>query len=82
MDYDIKVPATADGALVVTIVSWLKSEGDPVAKGEDLAEAATEKITLYITAMADGLLKEIRIAAGGRANVGDVIGVMTVSGGD
>ena len=82
MDYDIVVPATADGALVVTIVSWLKDEGDAVVKAEDLAEAATEKITLYITAPADGRLKEIRMAAGGQANVGDVIGVMTDTGGD
>ncbi|MEW5721717.1 MAG: biotin/lipoyl-containing protein [Thermodesulfobacteriota bacterium] len=81
MNYDIVVPATADGALVVTIVSWLKTEGEAVAKGEDLAEAATEKITLYIIAPADGRLKEIRVPAGGKVNVGEVIGVLTGGGG-
>ena len=81
MDHDIIVPTTADGALVVTIVSWLKNEGDRAAQGDDLAEAATEKITLYITAPTDGTLTEIRVPAGGQANVGDVIGVLR-SGGD
>jgi len=74
MRYEVKVPPTADGSLAVTIVSWLKKVGEAVAKGEDLVEARTEKITLYVTAPADGQLVEVLTPVGGQARVGDVIG--------
>jgi len=74
--YDIKIPPTADGALEVTVVSWIKQIGDQVSKGQDLAEATTEKITLYVTAPAAGSLSEIIISAGSKVKVGTVIGVL------
>ncbi len=76
MHYDIVIPPTADGALEVTIVSWIKEAGDQVSKGQDLAEATTEKITLYVTSPADGILNEIIVAAGDKVKVGTVIGVL------
>lgn len=76
MRYDIKIPPTADGALEVTVVSWIKQIGDQVSKGQDLAEATTEKITLYVTAPAAGSLSEIIISAGSKVKVGTVIGVL------
>jgi len=77
MDYDIVVPSTADGALQVTIVSWISKSGDTLKKGQDLAEVSTEKIVLYITAPADGIMKSIVIAEGGKASVGEVVGTMS-----
>ncbi|MDW8065721.1 MAG: lipoyl domain-containing protein [Anaerolineae bacterium] len=74
MRYEIIVPRTADGSLAVVILSWLKRVGDEVRQGEDVAEAKTEKITLYITAPATGRLVEIRVPAGQQARVGEVIG--------
>ncbi|MDI7259354.1 MAG: lipoyl domain-containing protein [Thermodesulfobacteriota bacterium] len=76
MNYDIVIPPTADGSAEVTIVSWLKNVGSSITKGEDLAEAATEKITLYVTAPENGTLEEIRVTVGEKARVGQVIGVM------
>lgn len=77
MNYDIVIPPTADGSTEVTIVSWLKEVGSSAKKGEDLAEASTEKITLYITAPVDGSLQEIYIQVGEKARVDQVVGVMT-----
>jgi pyruvate/2-oxoglutarate dehydrogenase complex dihydrolipoamide acyltransferase (E2) component len=74
MRYEIIVPPTADGALKVTITRWIKTVGSPVIKGEDLVEAITEKITLYIVAPADGTLAEILLPTGQQAGVGDVLG--------
>jgi pyruvate/2-oxoglutarate dehydrogenase complex dihydrolipoamide acyltransferase (E2) component len=74
--YDIEIPPTADGALEVTIVSWIKNAGDQVSKGQDLAEATTEKITLYVTAPAQGTLTEIFVQVGSKVKVGTVIGAM------
>ena len=76
MRYDIEIPPTADGALEVTVASWIRAVGDQVSKGQDLAEATTEKITLYVTAPADGTLSEIISAAGSKVKVGTVIGVL------
>jgi len=74
--YDIEIPQTADGAQEVTVVSWIKAVGDQVTKGQDLAEATTEKITLYVTAPAEGTLSEIIVTAGSKVKVGTVIGVL------
>lgn len=74
MIYKLVVPSTADGALSVTILKWLKKVGDPVTKGEDMVQASTEKITLYVTAPNDGTLVEIRVAVGGKVRVGDELG--------
>ena len=76
MRYDIEIPPTADGSLEVTVVSWIKAVGDQESKGHNLAEATTEKITLYVTAPADGTLSEIIVAAGTKVKVGTVIGVL------
>jgi len=76
MRYNIVIPPTADGALEVTVVSWIKKAGDQVSKGQDLAEATTEKITLYVTSPADGTLSEIIIEPGAKVKVGTVIGVL------
>jgi len=74
--YDVEIPPTADGALEVTVVSWIKGAGDQVSKGQELAEATTEKITLYVTSPADGTLREIIVEAGSKVKVGTVIGVI------
>ncbi len=76
MRYDVEIPPTADGALEVTIVSWIRKVGDKVVKGDDLAEATTEKITLYVTAPVQGTLSEILVEAGAKVKVGTVIGAL------
>ena len=80
MDYDIVVHSTADGALQVTMVSWIQKPGDSVELGQDVAEASTEKITLYITAPVTGVVKSIAVAEGEKADVGDVVGTMSDGG--
>ena len=45
-------------------------------KGQDLAEATTEKITLYVTAPAQGTLTEIFVQVGSKVKVGTVIGAL------
>lgn len=74
MLHDLIVPDTADGAHTVTISMWHKKVGEPVKAGEDVVEASTEKITLYVIAPADGVVKEILVPEGGEASVGDVLG--------
>lgn len=74
MLYDLVVPTTADGAKVVTIAMWHKKVGEKVKKDEDVVEANTEKITLYVVAPVDGEVEEILVPEGGEARVGDILG--------
>ena len=42
-----------------TIANWLKNEGDPVLKGDPIAEIETDKTTIQIEAFASGVLAKI-----------------------
>ncbi|KPL89795.1 hypothetical protein SE16_03155 [Ardenticatena maritima] len=46
------------------IAAWLKNEGDPVKKGEVVAEVETDKATVEMEAPADGVLLKILVPAG------------------
>jgi pyruvate/2-oxoglutarate dehydrogenase complex dihydrolipoamide acyltransferase (E2) component len=56
-----------------TIARWLKEVGDPIRRGEPLAEIETDKATLEMEAMVSGTLAEITASAGNEVAVGDVI---------
>src|SRR4051812_41925599 len=47
-----------------TIVRWLKSEGEPVEKGEPLFELDTDKVTQEVEAEAAGVLLKIAVSEG------------------
>jgi pyruvate dehydrogenase E2 component (dihydrolipoamide acetyltransferase) len=56
-----------------TIVKWLKSEGEPVEKGEPLYELDTDKVTQEVEAEATGVLLKIAVTEG-EVPVGRTIG--------
>jgi pyruvate dehydrogenase E2 component (dihydrolipoamide acetyltransferase) len=62
-----------------TIVKWLKSEGDPVEKGEPLYELDTDKVTQEVEADASGVLLKIAVAEG-EVEVGKTIAVIGEQG--
>jgi len=64
-----------------TIVRWLKSEGDAVAKGEPLYELDTDKVTQEVEAEAEGVLLRI-VVADGEVDVGTTVGVIGAEGED
>jgi pyruvate dehydrogenase E2 component (dihydrolipoamide acetyltransferase) len=47
-----------------TIVKWLKSEGEPVQKGEPLYELDTDKVTQEVEAETSGVLLRISVSEG------------------
>ena len=55
------------------IVSWLKKPGDPVQRGEPIAEIETDKTTVEMEAMATGTLVEIVAEEGATVPVGGLI---------
>jgi len=62
------------------IVTWLKSEGQVVAKGEPLLEIETDKLSVAIEAPAAGILVNVTAAAGDDVPVGQVIGLILAPG--
>jgi pyruvate dehydrogenase E2 component (dihydrolipoamide acetyltransferase) len=76
---EIKLPRLGQGMESGTIVKWLKSEGDPVEKGEPLYELDTDKVTQEVEADASGVLLKIAISEG-EVEVGKTIAVIGKQG--
>src|SRR6267143_1311865 len=55
---------------------WLKKEGDRVSMGEPLAEIDTDKATMEMQALANGVLRKILINEGESAPLGQVIAII------
>jgi pyruvate dehydrogenase E2 component (dihydrolipoamide acetyltransferase) len=75
MAVEIKLPRLGQGMEAGTIVRWLKSEGEQVAKGEPLYELDTDKVTQEVEAEASGTLLKI-VVADGEVGVGTTVGVI------
>ncbi|HEY6803696.1 MAG TPA: pyruvate dehydrogenase complex dihydrolipoamide acetyltransferase [Pyrinomonadaceae bacterium] len=58
------------------IARWLKKEGDKVSMGEPLAEIDTDKATMEMQALANGVLRKIIINEGESAPLGQLIAVI------
>ncbi|CAN5155142.1 pyruvate dehydrogenase complex dihydrolipoamide acetyltransferase [soil metagenome] len=79
MAVEVKLPRLGQGMEAGSIVRWLKSEGDPVAKGEPLYELDTDKVTQEVEAEAEGVLLKILVPEG-EADVGATVGVIGAEG--
>jgi pyruvate dehydrogenase E2 component (dihydrolipoamide acetyltransferase) len=71
---EVKLPRLGQGMEAGTIVRWLKSEGEQVAKGEALYELDTDKVTQEVEAEADGVLLAVTGTPGVDYLVGATIG--------
>ena len=58
------------------ISRWLKKEGDAVAMGEPLAEIDTDKATMEMQALTNGVLRKILIHEGESAPLGQPIAIV------
>src|SRR5213595_541489 len=61
---EVRLPRLGQGMESGTIVRWLKSEGEPVEKGEPLFELDTDKVTQEVEAEAAGVLLKIAVTEG------------------
>ncbi len=58
------------------IVRWVKAEGDPVQKGEVIAEIETDKATVEVEATASGLLRKHLVSEGTFVPIGEPIAIV------
>jgi pyruvate dehydrogenase E2 component (dihydrolipoamide acetyltransferase) len=82
MATQIKMPKLGMTMKTGTVAGWLKQEGDPVKRGEVLAEIETEKITHRIEARAEGILLKIVAPRGTKLPVGGLMGIIGEPGED
>ncbi|RYY87887.1 MAG: 2-oxoglutarate dehydrogenase complex dihydrolipoyllysine-residue succinyltransferase [Chitinophagaceae bacterium] len=69
---EIKVPTVGESINEVTLVKWLKQDGDYVNRDEVIAELESEKATFEVNAEKAGLLKTVG-KEGDTLNIGDVL---------
>ncbi|MGZ3924400.1 MAG: 2-oxoglutarate dehydrogenase complex dihydrolipoyllysine-residue succinyltransferase [Flavisolibacter sp.] len=69
---DIKVPTVGESINEVTLVKWLKNDGDYVDRDEVIAELESEKATFEVNAEKAGVLKTVG-KEGDTLNIGDVL---------
>jgi pyruvate dehydrogenase E2 component (dihydrolipoamide acetyltransferase) len=80
MATSVVMPALEMAQETGKIVSWLKKEGDTVAKGEVLLEVETDKAVVEIEAAADGMLAAVKSHAGDVVPVGTTIAWLVAPG--
>ena len=74
---EIRLPELADAMASATLTAWLKEPGDAVRAGEPIAEVETDKTTVELEAPADGVLADVRVAAGAESvAVGTVLALV------
>src|SRR5579872_2489523 len=69
---DIKVPAVGESINEVTLVKWLRKEGQYVERDEVIAELESEKATFEVNAEKAGALKTVG-KEGDTLKIGDVL---------
>src|SRR6185312_17451035 len=69
---DIKVPAVGESISEVTLVKWLKNDGEYVDRDEVIAELESEKATFEVNAEKAGTLKTVG-KEGDTLKIGDVV---------
>jgi pyruvate dehydrogenase E2 component (dihydrolipoamide acetyltransferase) len=73
MAISVVMPALEMAQETGKLISWLKKEGESVAKGEPLLEIETDKAVMEIESPAAGVLAGIKVEAGTEVAVGRTI---------
>jgi pyruvate dehydrogenase E2 component (dihydrolipoamide acetyltransferase) len=81
MSVNILMPALSPTMTEGTLARWLKKEGDVIASGDIIAEIETDKATMEVEAVEEGILGRILVADGTEGvKVNDPIGIMVTEG--
>jgi pyruvate dehydrogenase E2 component (dihydrolipoamide acetyltransferase) len=73
MAISVVMPALEVAQETGKLISWLKKEGESVAKGEPLLEIETDKAVMEIESPGEGVLAGIKVQAGAEVPVGRTI---------
>jgi pyruvate dehydrogenase E2 component (dihydrolipoamide acetyltransferase) len=73
---DVLMPQLGETVAEGKITKWFKSAGEAVKPGDNLFEIETDKVSMEVPSTTNGVLSEIRVAAGAVAPVGAVVAVI------
>ena len=73
---EVIMPRLSDTMEEGELAKWLKNIGDPVKKGESLAEIETDKATMDLEAFEDGVLEQQLVAEGTIVPIGQPVAVI------
>lgn len=76
MRYEMKMPDLATNDSPVRIIRWMAAPGQSVRRGEPLVEVETDKATVEVESVRNGVLLEVLIGAGNTAGAGDVMAIL------
>ena len=83
MPINILMPALSPTMEKGNLAKWLKKEGDSIKAGDVIAEIETDKATMEVEAVDEGILAKIVVAAGtSDVPVNQLIGVIAAEGED
>lgn len=77
-EYQLILPAMGESITEVTIIRWLKNEGDIVIKEDIIVEIATDKIDSEITSPINGILKKKLFLPKEEVKIGTIIAILEV----
>jgi 2-oxoglutarate dehydrogenase E2 component (dihydrolipoamide succinyltransferase) len=75
MIIEVSIPSVGESITEATLIQWFKKDGETVKKDEPLFEIETEKATLEVVALEDGVLS-ITVPAGQIVAVGAPVGTI------
>jgi 2-oxoglutarate dehydrogenase E2 component (dihydrolipoamide succinyltransferase) len=75
---EIKIPSPGESITQVELARWLVSDGEQVARNQEIAEIESDKATLPLIAPEQGILK-ILIEAGSQVNVGSLAATIDIT---
>ena len=73
MKVDVKVPVLAESVTEATLITWHKQQGETVKRGDNLIDIETDKVTLEIVALNNGVLEEVLKGNGETVNSDEII---------
>jgi len=83
MPIDVLMPALSPTMESGTLAKWLKKEGDRIKAGDVIAEIETDKATMEVEAVDEGILAKIVVPEGSQdVAVNALIGIIAAEGED
>jgi 2-oxoglutarate dehydrogenase E2 component (dihydrolipoamide succinyltransferase) len=77
---DILTPTLGESVTEATVARWAKKPGEAVKRDEVLVELETDKVSLEVSAPADGVLQDVTAEEGATVGPGQVLGHLTEGG--
>ncbi|WP_193509171.1 dihydrolipoamide acetyltransferase family protein [Cryobacterium sp. BB736] len=73
---EVTMPRLSDTMEEGELAKWLKNVGDPVAKGDAIAEIETDKATMELESFEDGVLEQQLVPEGTIVPIGQAVAVI------